>query len=144
MHTTHIGSVPLDIKIGDSVLSVTVADVLYVPDCNEAGLISWRQIDMLGRLRIVVEDRIITAQRKSEHSRIFIAELLHGCYQVLPFARLNKIYTTATDMWNQALVHSSTRFCSNTTDIYADGSSLHKRTSEFSALHATNTTANTP
>ena len=81
---------------------------------------------------MVGEDGIITVQRKSDHSPVFIAELIHACYQVLPLARHNKIYTAATDFWHQALGHSSTRFWSTATDIYADGSILPKRPSEFS------------
>ena len=91
-------SVQLDMEIGGSVLSVTLADVLYVPDWNEASLISWRKIDILGRFRMVGEDGIITVQRQSDHSPVFIAELMHGCYQVLPLPRHNKIYTAATDV----------------------------------------------
>ena len=97
-------------EIGGSVLSVTLSDVLYVPDWNEACLISWRKIDMLARFRMVGEDGIITHQRKCDHSAVFIAELMHGWYQVLPLACHNKIYTAATDFWHQALGHSSTRF----------------------------------
>ena len=54
---------------------------------------------MLGRFRMVGEDGIITVQRKSDHSPVLIAELMHGCYQVLPLARYNKINTAATDFW---------------------------------------------
>ena len=61
----------------------------------------------------------------------FIAELMHGYYQVLALAHHNKIYTAATDFWQQALGHSSTRFCTNAADIYGDGSILLKRPSEF-------------
>ena len=85
---------------------MTLSDVLCVPDWNEAWLISWRKIDMRGRFRIVGEDGIITVQRKSDHLPVFIAELMHGCYQVLPLVRNNKIYTAATDFWHQALGHS--------------------------------------
>ena len=53
LHATHMRSVQLDLEIGGSVLSVTLSDVLYVPDWNEACLISWRKIDMLGRFRMV-------------------------------------------------------------------------------------------
>ena len=130
-YATHLRSVQLYMEIGGSVLSVTLSDVLYVPECNEACLISWSKIDILGSFRMVGEDGIITVQRKSDHSPVFIAELMHGCYQVLPLARHNKIYTAATDFWQQALGHSSTRFCSTATDIYADGSILRKRPSEF-------------
>ena len=73
----------------------------------------------------------MTVQRKSDHSPVFIAELMHGCYQVLPLARHNKIYTAASDFWHQALGHSSIRFCCTATDIYADGSILVEHTSEF-------------
>ena len=65
---------------------------------------------MLSRFRMVGEDGIITVQQKSDHSPVFIDELMHGCYQVLPLARHKKIYTAATDFWQQALGHSSTRF----------------------------------
>ena len=54
-----MGSVELDIESRGSVLSVTLSDVLSVPDWNEACLISWRKIDMLGRFRMVGEDGIL-------------------------------------------------------------------------------------
>ena len=86
---------------------------------------------MLGRFRMVGEDSIIGVQRKSALSPVFIAELMHGCYQVLPVARHNNIYTAATDFWHQALVPSSTLFWSTATDIYTDGCILPKRQTEF-------------
>ena len=79
LHATHMGSVQLDMQIGGCVLSVTLSDVLYVPDWNEACLISWRKIDMLGRFRMVGEDGMITIQRICDLSPVFIAELMHGC-----------------------------------------------------------------
>ena len=75
------------------------------------------------------EDGIITVRRKSDHSPIFIAELMHECYRVLPLARHNKIHTAATDVWHQALGYCSTLFWCTAADIYADGSILPKRTS---------------
>ena len=65
---------------------------------------------MLARFRMVAEDSIITVQRKSDHTSLFIAELMHGCYQVLPLACSNKIYTVATDFWHEGLGHSLIRF----------------------------------
>ena len=49
MHATHQGNVSLDLEVAGSVISVTLSDVLYVPDWNQACLISWRKIDELGR-----------------------------------------------------------------------------------------------
>ena len=86
---------------------------------------------MLGRFRMLGEDSINTVQRKSDHFPVFLVELMHECYQVLPLARQNEIYTAATDFWHRALGHSSTRFCSPATDIYADGSIAPNRSSEF-------------
>ena len=86
---------------------------------------------MLRRFRMVGEDSIITVQRKCDHTAVFIAQLMHACYHVLPLARNDKIYSTATDFGHQGLVHSSTRFCCTATDIYADDSMLPKRPSEF-------------
>ena len=126
-----MGSVQLDMESGGSVLSVTLADGLYVPDWNEASLISNRMVDMLRRFRMVGEDGIIPVRNKSDHSPLFIASLMHGCYHVLPIARHKKFYTAATDFWHHALGHSSTRFWRTATDIDTDGSILPKRTSEF-------------
>ena len=39
---------------------------------------------MLGRFRMVGEDGIITVQRKSDYSPVFIAESMHTYYQLLP------------------------------------------------------------
>ena len=86
-------------EIGGSVHSVTFSDVLYVPDWNEPCLISRRKIDVLGRFRMVREDGIITVLRKSDPAAVVIAELMHGCQQVLPLARPDQIYTAATDFW---------------------------------------------
>ena len=66
-------------EIDGGVLSVTRSDVLYVPDWNEACLISERKIDVLGCFRMVGEDGIITVQRTSYHSPVFNAVLMHGC-----------------------------------------------------------------
>ena len=130
-HATHIGSVQLNMEISGSVLSVTISDVVYTPDWNEAFLMSCRKIDMLGHFPMVGEDGIIKVQCKSNHSPVCIRESIHGCYQVLPLARHNKIFTAATDFWQQALAHSTTRLCSTATDIYADSSILPERTSEY-------------
>ena len=86
---------------------------------------------MVGPFRMVGEDGIITVLHKSKHSPVFIEELMHACYQVLPLARHNKIHTATTDFWHQELGHCATRFCSTATDIYADGSILTKHPSEF-------------
>ena len=126
-----MGSVQLNMEIGDSVLSVTLADVLYILDWNEPCFISWRKIDMLVQFRMVDEDDMITVQCKSDDSPLFIAELMHRCYQLLRRGRHNKIHTAATDIWYQAFVHSSTHFCSNATDIYTDCSILPQSTSAF-------------
>ena len=80
LHAIHMGSVQLDMEIGGSVLSVTLSDVLYVPDSDEACLITRRKIDMLGRFRMVGEHGIITVLRKYDHSPVFIAEFMDGCY----------------------------------------------------------------
>ena len=97
MYATHMRSVQLHMEISGSVLSVTRFDVLYVPNWNDACLISLRKIDMLCSFRMVGEDGIITVLCKSDPYPVFIADLMHGCYQVLPLARHNKIYTAATD-----------------------------------------------
>ena len=92
-------------KIACRVLSVTPADVLYVPIYNEACLMSCRKIEMQGRYRMVGEDGIITVECKSDHIAIYITELMYGCFQVLPLARHNKIYTATSDFWHPALCY---------------------------------------
>ena len=63
LHATHMGSVQLDMEIIGSVLSVTLSDLLYVPDRNDACLISRRKIEMLVHFRMVGEDGIVTVLR---------------------------------------------------------------------------------
>ena len=98
-------------NIEGTVLSVTLTDVLCIPDCNEACLISWREVDMLCGFQIVGENSMITIQPISYLSPLCIANLMHECYQVLPLVSHNEIHTTATDVREQPLSHSSTRFC---------------------------------
>ena len=131
LHATHMRSVHLYIEIGGSVLPVTLSDVLYVPDGNEARLISWRKIYMLGHFQMVGEDGIITVLHKSDYSPLFIAALKYVCLRVLPLARHDTTRTAATDFSQHALVHSSICFCSTATDIYTDGSMISKRPTEF-------------
>lgn len=60
MHVTHLRSVPLDVESGGSACCITLPDVASVPHCNEAGLISSRNMDMLGCFQMVGEDGMST------------------------------------------------------------------------------------
>ena len=144
LHATHMGSVQLDMSISGSVHCITLSVVVYIPARNETFLISCRKIDILCDWLIVGEVGIITVKRKCEPSPVIIAESMHVCYQVLRFARHNKIYTAATDFCHQASAHSSTPFCRTATDIYADGSIYLHVNMSSSALHVPNTRANSP
>ena len=131
LHATHLGSGQLGMDIGGKVLFVTLSDVSYVPDCNDACLISWTRIDMLGHFRMIGQHDMIIVQRKSDRLPLLIGQLMQGCYQVPPLRRHNEIYTAATDFWHQALAHSSPHFCSNTGDIFGDACMLPWGTNEF-------------
>ncbi|MHB8545134.1 MAG: DDE-type integrase/transposase/recombinase, partial [Leptospirales bacterium] len=131
MHATHQGNVSLDVEVSGSVISVTLSDVLYVPDWNEACLISWRKIDELGNFRMIGESGVIDIIRKVDNAIVFSATLQHGSYQVNPIVRHGKIYIAATDFWHQALGHTSTRFWSDAKSLYQDGSILPKRPSHY-------------
>ena len=84
---------------------------------------------MLGQFRMVGEDGSITVQYKYDPFPVFIAKLMHECYQVLPLAPHDKIYTAATDSCHQGFTYLSTHFCSTATDIYAHSCILHRRQS---------------
>ena len=130
-HAAHMESLQLYMKIAGSVLSITLADVLNVFDWHDACLISWPEMDMLGSFHIVREDAAITVPRKSSHTPVFIAQLMHGCYQVLHLVHHYNIYAIATDFGHPPLGDESTRCCSPATNIYANRSISPKRTSEF-------------
>ena len=66
---------------------------------------------------MVGEDGVNIVPHKSDHCPVFIAELMHGCYEVLPLVCHNEINTAATDFWHQVFGHYSTRFCSKGMDI---------------------------
>lgn len=100
----------LNIELGGSVLSVSLSYIVYVRHCNEGCLISYTKIHMVGRFGMVGVDGAISDPRKSEHSAVCIAELMHECHQVLPLTRHQKINTTGTHFWYQGLGLSSTRF----------------------------------
>ena len=97
LHTTHMGSVQLGMEINGGELSVTLSQVAYVPDWNEACFISWGNIDIQGCFQMVGTDAIIIVLSASDHSPVFIAELMRECCQVLHRALHDKIYTPATD-----------------------------------------------
>ena len=80
MHATHQGNVCLDIEVAGSVISVTLCDVLDVPDWNQACLISWRKIDELGRFMMIGEDGVLEVRKKIDNSVVISAPLEHGSY----------------------------------------------------------------
>jgi len=126
MHATHHGNVVLSLEVPTGVLSFTLIDVLYVPDWNEACLISWRKFDETGLFYMFEKDEIISLKMNSDDSVVLQAILKHGAYQVFPIVQHAQIYITSIDFWHQALGYSSTRYWSNAKDIYADGDILPK------------------
>jgi len=126
MHATHQGNVVLSLEVPTGVLSFTLIDILYVPDWNEACLISWRKFDKTGLFYIFGKDGIISVKMNSDDSVVLQATLEPSAYQVFHIVQYGQIYITGTDFWHQALGHSSTRYWSNAKDIYADGDILPK------------------
>jgi len=126
MHTTYQGNVVLSLEVPTGVLSLTLINVLYVPDWNEACLISWRKFDETGLFYMFGKDGIISVKMNSDDSVVLQATLEHGAYQVFRIVQHGQIYITGTEFWHQALGHSSTRYWSNAKDIYADGDILPK------------------
>jgi len=124
MHATHRGNVWLDIEVSGHVISITLTNVLFLPDWNEACLISWRKIDDLRMFRMIAEDGII--QKKSDNSVVISAALEHGSFQVYLIVKDGKIYSALIEYWHKALGHTYTRFWNTATDIYADGSLIPK------------------
>ena len=131
MHATHQGNVKLHIEVLSGVLSITLLNVLYVPDWNEACLISWRQFDEMGLFSLFGKNGKLEVRKNEDDSVVMLASLEHGAYQVLPIVQHGQIYITGTDFWHQALGHSSTRYWSHAKDIYADGDILPKRPAYF-------------
>jgi len=131
MHATHRGNVWLDIAVSRHVISITLTDVLYVRDWNEACLISRRKIDDLRMFRMIRENGMIEVRKKSDDSVVISAAHEHGSYQVYPIVKYGKIYSASIEYWHKALAHISTCFWNTASDIYADGSLL----STCSTLH---------
>jgi len=131
MHAMHQGNVVLSLEVPTGVLSLTLIDVLYMPDWNEVCLISWRKFDETGLVYIFGKDGIISVKMNSDDSVVLQATLEHGAYQVFPIIQHGQIYITGTDFWYQALGHNFTRYWSNAKHIYADGDILPKQLSHF-------------
>jgi len=83
MHATHQGNVVLSLEVPTGVLSLTLIDDLYVPDWNEACLISWRKFDETGLFYMFGKDEIISVKMNSDDSVVLQATLEH-CYEPLP------------------------------------------------------------
>jgi len=131
MHATHQGNVVLSLEVPTSVLSLTLINVLYMPNWNEACLISWRKFDETGLFYMFGKDESISVKMNSDDLVVLQAILEHSAYQVFPIVQHGQIYITGTDFWHQALGHSSTEYWLNAKDIYADGDILPKRPSHF-------------
>jgi len=131
MHATYQRNVVLSLEVPTGVLSLTLIDILYVPNWNEACLISWRKFDETGLFYMFGKDGIISVKMNSDNSVVLQATLEHGTYQVFSIVQHGQIYITSTDFWHQALGQSSTRYWSNAKDIYANGDILPKRPSHF-------------
>jgi len=131
MYGMHQGNVVLSLEVPTSVLSLTLIDVLYVPDWNETCLISWRKFNKTGLFYMFGKDGIISVKMNSDDSVVLQAILEHSAYQVFPIVQHGQIYIISTDFWHQALEHSSTRYWSNTKDIYTDSDILPKQPSHF-------------
>ena len=101
----------------------TFRDSFWYVICTWLGwglLITLWKMDMLSCFWMVGDNGMVTVQCKSDHLSIFIAQLIHRCYQVPPLAYYCKISTAATDFRQQALEHFSTRLCRSASDVYAD------------------------
>jgi len=87
MHATHQGNVVLSLEVPTGILSLTLFDVLYVPDWNEACLISWRKFDKTELFCMFGKDGIISVKMNSDNSVVLQATLEHGAYQVFPIVQ---------------------------------------------------------
>jgi len=76
------GNVVLSLAVPTGVLSLTLIDVLYVPECNKACLISWRKFDETGLFYLFGKDGIISVKMNSNDWVVLQATLEHGAYQV--------------------------------------------------------------
>jgi len=131
MNAIHQGNVVLSLEVPTGVLSLTLINILYVPDGNEACLISWRKFDETELLYLFGKDGIIQVKMNLDDSVVLQATLHYGAYQVFPIIQHGQIYITGPDFWHQALGHSATRYWSNAKEIYADSDILPKRPSHF-------------
>jgi len=105
MHATHQGNVVLSLEVPTGVLSLTLIDILYVPDWNEACLISWRKFDKTGLFYMFGKEGIISVKMNSDDLVVLQATLEYGAYQVFLIVQHGQIYITGTDFWHQALGH---------------------------------------
>jgi len=91
MHATHQENVVLSLEVPTGVLSLTLIDVLYVPDWNEAYVISWRKFDETGLFYMFGKDGIISVKMNSDDSVVLQATLQYDAYQVFPIVQHSQI-----------------------------------------------------
>jgi len=131
MYATHYGNMVLSLEVPTGALSLTLINVLYLPNWNETYLIAWRKFDKTGLFYMFGKDGMIQVKMNSYDLVVLQATLEHGACQVFPIVQHSQIYITGTDFWYQALGHFFTHYWSNAKDIYADSDILPKRPSHF-------------
>jgi hypothetical protein len=131
LFSTHRGMVKLLIDVDNHVSSVTLSDVLYIPDWNNESLISWSSIDSLGISYLCAKNHIVEVRLQTNHRVTIRAVLTDGVYRLSTATSIGKAYLSSVQFWHAALGHSLIQSWPNATKLYTDGHTLPKKPNYF-------------
>ena len=86
--SSYAGSVRLSIVVSSIKLSFVLYDVLYIHNLNEANLISWQKLDLLGEFYHLGQDGTFEVKLKKDHTVILRSTL--GAYVYTLESRISK------------------------------------------------------
>src|SRR6185503_18954422 len=131
LYSTHKGTVRLTVDIAGILSSISLTDVLYLPNWNETNLVSWKQIDQKGKYYLYGENGTLDVKSKSNDKIVLRSTSTISLYYFQLVTQPSEVYISAVQFWHEALGHSSPQIWSNASSTFADGKLLPHCPSHF-------------
>src|SRR5258705_6190133 len=112
-------------------LCFVLHDVLYIYNWNEANLLSWRKLDLLGEFYLLGQDGTLEVKLKKDHSTILRSTFGVHVYTLEFQISKGQVYVSAVQFWHEAIGHSSPKSWTKSSELYSDLHILPKSSSNF-------------
>jgi hypothetical protein len=132
MKSSYRGTVRLVVGVDNKDISLSLSNVLYLPEWKESNLVSWSKIAALKKCYLYGEDNRLEVRMKSDNKVIIRASHLgsSSIYSFTASAVHGSAYISTVQFWHEAFGHTTPRVWSNP-EMFKDGSVLPKRPESF-------------